>query len=113
MQLTNKQFQNLVKRLDVSKCSPEVQQRAAEKAIRVLTGLHQIETIERIQNLAGAIGLLEDRMLEVLRLTKTRVPSYEVHPSQVEAFLESDDPFADEAKVPGQVTQDDLANLLG
>jgi hypothetical protein len=112
MQITNKQFQTRVQRLDVSKLSDAKKDQAVKVATSWLVNLHRIESIERIGNLAGAIGLLEGRMLAILRSAGAEIPEYEPHASQIDAFLDGDDPFSETPNVHGKSTADEIAAMF-
>lgn len=117
MQITRQQFDSMVKKYDFKGLSEETLVEWAETAIATLQGMHQITEIERVspQGFAGALGLLEGRMLEILRAAEVKVPEYTMHPAVMDSFL-TKNPFSKKAQpenVHGKSTAAEIAKLFG
>lgn len=116
MKLTNETYQAILgmQNYATTDASPQVQAGLVAKASEVLEILHSIDSIERINNLAGAIALIERSAKNVIRVFKAPTPKYLPHPVTVDAFLAIDfkqqESFAT-GKLP-TASDSDLAKLF-
>lgn len=117
MKITRQQFDAMVKKYDFKVISEEALTEWAETAIATLQGMHQITEIERVspEGFPGALGLLEGRMLEILRAAEVKVPEYTMHPAVMDSFL-TKNPFSKKAVAPnvhGKSTAEEIAKMFG
>lgn len=115
MKLAFDSFQAIVnlKTVDFDTIDADTKAQVIEYATAVLTQLHTFDSIERVKNLSGAIGLIEGTMTRLLRAAKAEIPTYTAHPCQIDAFLKLDFLKPGAPAAPKAAKTPDLSKLKG